>query len=262
MPTNILFLYNNLFDSATITASSADSDYPASNLQDTFRTSQWKTAGDPAGTANLVINHGSAKPVTACCLIDHDDWAVVPGTFDLEFHTADSWGSPDSTEDLTAKFAVTPDSNLNPTTIIKIFTSISKQYNRLNIVNAAGDWTLGRIFLGTYFSPTRNFSPSGRPVPYDASVISISPGGEIHADEKTVFRTYDISFRVATYAQWQAFQLFFNTVKYSKSFFVAFNYDSYAAEMTWYAKIMKDSFNITSITSTVFEITMTIKEEI
>jgi hypothetical protein len=54
--TKILFLYNNLLDLATLTASSANADFPVANLKNPFRTKPWRTAGATAGTAQLLVD--------------------------------------------------------------------------------------------------------------------------------------------------------------------------------------------------------------
>ncbi len=234
----IAFLYNNLFDTAAITQSSQNASFPASNLQNAFRTKVWRTAGGTAGTANLVIDHGSAKAVTACALVNYN-WTSAPGTLDLEFHTSDAWGGPDNTEALT--WIANPDANSNPGIIIKQFASISKRYNRLNVVYSPGatptDWDLGRIFLGTYFSPTGEYLISFSDNIIDPSMSQLSASGQEHTDVITVYREKKINFITKTYSQWQAFMAMINNAGYNKNIIVAFDYVNYPGEQTWYGKI-------------------------
>ena len=234
------FFFENIFDAATLTASSEDSDFPASNLQHPFRTKVWRTSGATAGTANLVIDHGSAKAVTAIILANYN-WTEAPGTFDLEFHTSDSWGAPSATVDLTSVFAATPDSFGNRNVILSTFASKSYRYNRLNIVYSPGavptDWDLGRIFLGTYFEPTYDYLYEHYERIVDPSYIGSSVGGQEHVDEISKYREKEISFVAQTYAQWRLFQDVVNEVGFSKDLFVAFDPDNYPNEMTWYCKM-------------------------
>ena len=74
---NILFLYNNLFDDATLTESSEASGFAAENTQHPFRTKVWRTAGATAGTATLKIDHGVAKAVNCVALAGYN-WASAP----------------------------------------------------------------------------------------------------------------------------------------------------------------------------------------
>lgn len=237
MATKILFLYNNLLDSATLTASSAATGFPASNLQNPFRTKVWRTAGATAGTANLVIDHGSAKAVTCVALTGYS-WASAPGTFNFEANATDAWGAPSFTQAIT--WYASPSGNGNKTTIIKTFASQSYRYNRLNVVYSPGavptDWDLGRLFVGTYFAPTANYIPIWTLDFIDPSITSQTIGGQDHIDEIEKYRSLGFSFLVRTQAQWELFQAMINSVGISKDLFIAFDYDSEPDEMTIYGK--------------------------
>ena len=133
---NILFMYDNLLDTATLTASSAASGFPADNLKNPFRTKPWRTAGSPAGVAQLVIDHGSAKAVDCIALIGYS-WSAAPGKLMVEFNTADSWDNPAAREYLT--WAANPTTNGNPGIIIlKLSAARTYRYNRLSVVAASG----------------------------------------------------------------------------------------------------------------------------
>lgn len=233
----LIFFYNNLIDSATLTASSEATGFPASNLKNPFRTKYWKTAGATAGTAQLVINHGSAKAVTACALTGYPDWAAAPGTLNLEFDDHDAWGAPDHTEALTWVSNTTPGGNKG--TIIKTFASKSHQYNRLSVVNAPGDWNLGRLFVGEYFEPTRDYSWGYEEEVVDPSLISRTIGGQDHADEIERYRVIRVRGIIESQAQWVLYQAMINTVGTRKEIFVAFDFTGEVAERTLYGKFTK-----------------------
>ncbi|MDF1592586.1 MAG: hypothetical protein P1P89_13810 [Desulfobacterales bacterium] len=234
---NIRFFWQNLFDLAALTASSQDADFPAANLQNPLRTKVYKTAGATPGTANLVIDHLTAKPVTAIILANYD-WAGAPGTLNLEFNAADAWGAPSATEALT--WVATPDTYGNPNVIIKVFASKSYRYNRLNVVYSPGavptDWQLGRIFLGTCFEPINHYDFDGEESIVDPSFIGESVGGQQLVDEITKYRTKSFDFPAETLAQWLLFQQMFNSVGYSRDLFVAFDFDNYPNALTMYGK--------------------------
>ncbi len=235
---NALFFYNNLLDVATLTASSAATGFPASNLKNPFRTKVWRTAGATAGTANLVIDHATAKAVTCVALAGYN-WTSAPGTLNLEFNATDAWGAPSATEALT--WSANPTANGNFGIIIKTFASKSYRYNRLNVVYSPGavptDWDLGRIFLGTYFEPTYNYGPAWSGNYVDESIGNRTIGGQDHFDEITKYREFAFSFRVDSQTQWELFQLMFLTVGRSKDLFVAMDYDNEPNEMTIYGKL-------------------------
>lgn len=235
---NHLFLYNNLLDSATLTASSEATGFPASNLKNPFRTKYWKTAGGTAGTAQLVINHGSAKEVGAIALTGYPDWAAAPGTLVMEFNDADAWGAPAKTETLTWVAPTTPGGNKG-TIIKKLAAAWTYQYNRLSVVNAPGDWNLGRLFVGSYFEPTRDYAWGYEEEVVDPSLISPTIGGQDHADEIERYRIIRVNGLIQTQAQWVLYQAMINAVGTRKELFVAFDYASEAAERTLYGKFTK-----------------------
>lgn len=234
--TGILFLYNNLLDSATLTASSAATGFPAANLQNPFRSKVWTTAGVTPGTANLVINHGSAKAVTVVALIGYN-WASAPGTLTFQANATDAWGAPSFSQALT--WAANPTANGNPGIIIKTFASQSYQYNRLNVVYATGDWSLGRIYVGTYFQPAKSFSREHGISIVDPSFVSHTIGGQDHIDTITKYRTVEFKCQVTTQAQWELFQAMINNAGINKDLLIAFDYDSEPDEMTIYGKFTK-----------------------
>lgn len=237
---NIMFMYDNLVLDATLAASSAASGFNAVNLQNPFRTKVWRTAGATAGTANLVINHGSAKAVT-CVILGGYNWTSAPGTLDLEFNATDSWGSPSATESLT--WAANPTTNGNYGVIVKVFDSKSYQYNRLNVVYSPGatptDWDLGLLYVGTYFQPTDNYLISWGQSFHDPSIIDTTVGGQDHVDEMTMYRSLDFSFIIESQAQWESFQAVIRGVGTKKDLFIAFDYTNEPDEMTIYGKFTK-----------------------
>jgi hypothetical protein len=234
----MIFLYNNLLDSAILTASSEASGFPASNLKNPFRTKTWKTAGATAGTAQLVINHGSAKAVDAIALTGYPDWLAAPGTLVVEFNATDAWGAPSATETLTWVAPTTPGGN-KATIIKKLAATRTYQYNRLSVVNAPGDWNLGRLFLGPYFEPARMYGWGYEESVVDPSLISQTIGGQDHADEIERYRVIRCSGVIATQAQWVLYQAMLNAVGARKQIFAAFDYPGEPIERTIYGKFSK-----------------------
>lgn len=234
----MLFLYNNLVDSATLTASSEATGFPANNLKNPFRTKYWKTAGGTAGTAQLVIDHGSAKAVNSIAMTGYPDWLAAPGTLQIEFNATDAWGGPSATETLTWVAPTTPGGNKG-TIIKKMAATQTYRYNRLSVVNAPGDWNLGRLFLGTYFEPATTYSWGYSEEVADPSLLSSTIGGQDHADELERYRVFAARGIIATQAQWVLYQAMVNTVGKRKELFAAFDYTNDAAERTLYGKFSK-----------------------
>ena len=234
MSENVLFLYENLIDSATLTASSEAAGFPVSNLKNPFRSKVWRTAGTPAGTAYLDIDLGAGTHSVTCVALAGYTWTAAPGTLQVEFDDTASHGSPEHTETLT--WAANPTVNGNPATIIKTFTSKDERYIRLNVVYAPGDWNLGKIFLGTYFQPTRNYDIEWTENIIDPSIISQTVGGQDHVDIIEKYREFGMSFVAATQAQWELFQKMIRHSGMSKELFVAFDYTNEPDELTVYGK--------------------------
>jgi hypothetical protein len=132
----MLLLYNNLLDTATLTASSEATGFPANNLKNPFRTKCWKTAGTVPGTAQLVVDFGSAQTVDAIALTGYD-WATAPGKLVVEFNSSDSWDAPAAVETLTWHSPTTPGGNKG-SIILKMSASRTYQYARLRVVSAGG----------------------------------------------------------------------------------------------------------------------------
>jgi len=234
---NIIFAYSNLLDSATLTASSAATGYPVNNLKNQLRSKVWKTAGATAGTANLVINHGSAKAVTCIALTGYD-WLSAPGTLTFEANAADAWGAPSFSQALT--WSANPTANGNKATIFLTFASQSYQFNRLNVVYSPGatptDWSLGRLFVGTYFQPTDNLLYERQDIFVDPSLVSRTVGGQEYVDEIEKYRIINFGFHFNGQAQYELYQTMFNAVGISKDLFISFDYDNELNEMTIYGK--------------------------
>ena len=231
----MIFLYSNLLDSATLTASSEATGFPASNLKNPLRAKYWKTAGGTAGTAQLVINHGAAKAVDAIALTGYPDWLAAPGTLQVEFNATDAWGAPSATETLTWVAPTTPGGNKG-TIIKKLAATRTYQYNRLSVVNAPGDWNLGRLFVGPYFEPDRTYGWGYGEQVVDPSMISQATGGQAFADEIERYRIITVNGLIITQAQWVLYQAMLNAVGTRKDIFAAFDYTGEVAERTIYGR--------------------------
>lgn len=233
---NILFMYDNLVDSATITATSTGGEstgFPVTNLQHSFRTKVWQTS---TGSAKCIFNLGSAQKVSCAALINYDWTSTGPSTLNLEFVASSGFGDAAAhTESLT--FAVNPTTNDNNGCIVKTFTSQSYQYIRLNIVSTdTTGWEIGRVFLGTYLEPTDNYR-----IEYEQNFIDMSRslqtiGGQEHIDEIEMYRTINFECIPATQTEWEQFQTMCLTVGKKKDLFISFDYDNEKDEMTMYGK--------------------------
>lgn len=263
------FLYNNLADSASsVTGSSEATNFPDDNVIHPFRTKVWTTDGGTPGTATLTFDLGSATSITSVALIDYT-WTEQPGTLQMEWDDDSGFGSIDATETLT--WAANPTTNGNRGTIIKVFSSHSYRYVRLNVVYSPGatptDWSLGRIFLGTYFQPTQKRLANGTTETFiDNSFNSFTAGGQRHSDQVTTFRTKTVGFMIEGDAQRRLFQTIYNNNNTTVDMFVTFDYTNDPDEETYYCTF--DSLPAisrvpsTSALNDYFNVQMSLKESV
>lgn len=163
------------------------------------------------------------------------DWAVAPGTLQIEFNVTSSWASPLATETLTWVSGTTPGGNKG--SIIKKFAADRNyRYARLSVVNSAGDWNLGRLFLGPFFELQRCYAPGYSEAIVDPSLISRTIGGQDHADEVERYRVISCRGIFAPSSEWVSIQAMVNAVGTRKPIFAAFDYENEAAERTLYGK--------------------------
>ena len=172
---NITFLYDNLFDAATVTTSSNHRKFPPSRLKHRWGTYHWRSWGDPAGDPKpdplasqwIKADLGSPKDVKAVLVWYHNFYNGA--TVDVQGNAADAWGGPTLDENINLYNRNYP--------IVKFWTGTQTyQWWRIPI---DGDWTniltegdfneaicyfdyarAGRVFIGDYFRPTSNFNRS------------------------------------------------------------------------------------------------------
>jgi hypothetical protein len=156
----------------------------------------------------------------------------------VEFNATDAWGAPSATETLTWVSPTTPGGNKG-TIIKKLASTRTYRFNRLSVVNAPGDWNLGRLFVGSYFEPARTYGWGYSESVVDPSLISQTIGGQDHADEIERYRIIEANGIITTQAQWVLYQAMINSVGTRKPIFIAFDYDNEAIERTIYGKFSK-----------------------
>lgn len=185
----------------------------------------------------VVVYEMAEGSVEAIALTGYD-WASAPGTLQVEFNNADSWGSPAATETLAWVSPTTPGGNKG-TIIKKLTTTRNYAFARLSVVNAAGDWNLGRLFLGPIFEPARDHGWGYGEEIVDPSLISSTIGGQAHVDDIEKYRVLTYEGILTTQAQWVLYQAMINEVGTRKELFAAFDYTNEAAERTIYGRFTK-----------------------
>jgi hypothetical protein len=142
---SISFLANNLVDSATLTASTENAQFPVSNLKNDFRTKVFRSTSN---SDNIVIDLGAAAAADSFGIVDNwrDGFGVTAIT--LEGNSADSWGAPafTTTIALDTTFGVG----------VKTFAEQSYRYWRIVATSTLGYCELANVFLGKANTITTN----------------------------------------------------------------------------------------------------------
>lgn len=184
--TNCTFCYDNLWDLATLTPSTQNTNFPATNTQHRWVTRTWRSVDDTGTlTEYIVANFGSARAVQAFILKNHNfsSSAVVK----IQANSSDSWTTPPV--DVTCTTAE----------LIAYFwdTVQTYQYWRVYVVDSApvaAYLEIGRVFLGPYYSPSINLSIDYKKSFQDPSDIMYSDGGQISTNQKIRFRVLALRF--------------------------------------------------------------------
>lgn len=134
----IKFFANNLALSATVTASTENSLFPASNIASDFRTKVLRTT---TNSDNVVFDLGSIENVDTVALVDNwQNGFGFSGSVTIEANATDSWGAPAFTTTLT------PDATFGFG--IKEFTTETYRFWRLVFTSTLGYVELSKVFIG------------------------------------------------------------------------------------------------------------------
>ena len=197
---NIRLIYDNTeFDSATLSATSEASGFPASNLQEQRRKKTWRSTS--LTSQYISIDFGSDMYANCVALINHnlthngqfrltatdnadyesdlkldtgwiDAWQTVWGFGEGGFGEHGFGGVPTATEV----------SELFPGVIrIYYFSTTAARYWRLYFSddsNPDGYFELGRLFLTHYFEPSYNFAWGWKFIPQDRTQVKYTRGGQ------------------------------------------------------------------------------------
>ena len=143
---SIKFLSNNLIDSATITASTADAQYPVTNLNVDHRT---KTYRSTSNSDNIVFDFGGAEECDYFAIVDNYKNGFGVTAITIEANGTDSWGSPafTTTATLDTTFGVS----------IKAFSSAQTyRFWRVVLTSTLGYCEIANMFIGKAIAISTN----------------------------------------------------------------------------------------------------------
>ena len=133
----IRFLSNNLVETAVLTASTENAQFPVSNIQQDFRTKVYRSTSN---TDNVVFDLGSIEPVDYVGIADNWQNGFGVSTITIEANATDSWGSPAFSTTLTfdSKFGIG----------IKSITEQSYRFWRFSFTSTLGYCEVSNLFIG------------------------------------------------------------------------------------------------------------------
>jgi hypothetical protein len=246
----IRFLWNNLADSAAVTASSSAADHPVSNIGIRWPGRTWRSTGVAAEWVKF--NLGSAQNIKALIIFNHN--FQLGATVKIQANSSDDWAAPPIDVTLT----VTAEK-------ITYYWAASQAYQwwRISIADAGnpdGYVEIGRVFLGGYFEPTRNHDNNWSMPWIDPSVISASTGDQASADVKPGHYEFSFNFPSIKYPDNETFDIIGKTLGKYKPFFIT--RDPSNLLTTYYVRSMVD-WDVQHIYNNInFRLSLRLREEI
>ena len=211
------FLWNNLFDDAILDASSEATNYPVENIQNEWPTFAWRATGD----ANewVSINLGTTSPGIKALVIKGHNFSAA-ASVRIQADDASDYSSVDVD-------IILP---IVSGTITQFWSTAQNwKYWRIAIADSANTDSyvkIGRIFLGSYFSPTYDVSSYAMQVA-DPSEVGLSVGGQLSASNRTHYKAWNYQFAYVPGSDKTTFESIFSEVGFTKPYFIVENvYDS------------------------------------
>jgi hypothetical protein len=199
----------------------------------------------------LKLDKASAVSFQAFALKYHNLQSTA--TAKIQAHTSDSWGTPD----IDVSLSITAD------VIIYFWTSSqSKRWIRYkvnDVDNDDGYTEAGRLFLGTYFSPTGNFRRDYRKGYLDPSDLIFSDGGQISSNQKTKYRTYELVFEYTSDDDLETFEDMWDSRGFTKEIFFTRDRDN-ASTTTMYARVVDMGVDNAGIADDLFHVRLVVEE--
>ena len=199
----IIIAGGQLMDTATLEDSSAvAANYPLANLL-TIQPGETTRFSTP-GSAYVVVDLGSAKPVTFAGLLAHNGSAT--GTWRVRAAASEGGLTSAPPFDTGGSDSLYPASGKHDADVQHSFLSFASQTYRWWRVdvddagNADGYFSLGRLILASAWAPSVNFSFGAGLGRIDPSTIDEGVGGHLFPLKRPTKRVWTLSFRYQTEA--------------------------------------------------------------
>jgi hypothetical protein len=174
----------NLADTATLTTSSENALFPATNIADYRRSKVFRST---TNSDNIVFDFGSAKAVDSFFVLADKRNGFGFSTITIQFNATNSWGSP------SYQTAVTFSSTHNLGQID--FPSVSYRYCRIVMTSTLGYCELSKIYLGAAAVLTRSIKFGWTIQDADLSLKALNRYGQQFIDK--IIRQKKINYAFA-----------------------------------------------------------------
>jgi hypothetical protein len=175
---------NNLVDTATLTASTENALFPASNIQDPRRTKVFRST---TNSDNVVLDFGSAQAVDTIFLLadKRNNFGVT--TVTVQFNSTNSWGAPAYSKSMTLTGGLY--------IAHAEFAQISYRYARIVMTSSLGYCELSKVFIGSATTLSRSIKFGWSFQDEELSQKSANRYGQQFSD--VVFRQKKLNFSFA-----------------------------------------------------------------
>jgi len=222
----------DLMTTATLTPTTENTEFPATNVQNFQPSKQWNTLGTITAET-LVIDLGSAMTVDTFIVAGHN-FDGTETSVKIQGNATDSWGAPTVDETMTVvvgePFKATFASN-NLRFWRFIFTKAA----------AANIKKVGRLWLGEEIDTGALGDPDYKGVTdttNDRSVVSKSIGGQTYIEIKNQFKSFTLNMSLVPEATMATYVTEFDTLGTSIPYFIIISSQS-PLERLWYVRNTK-----------------------
>jgi len=181
------FMFDNRWDSGTLTASSEAVYLPKENTRHPWFKNVWRSTG--VASEWLKLNKGAQSSGIKIFINRFNNF--TPGaTIKIQAHSSDAWGLP--SVDVTIPVI---DQNImfyiwEPSIVYQWF-----RHTMADVANTDGYLKTGRIYLGPIFELERRYSPGGgQRAPIDPSIITESDMGQRSSIKKDKYSSFDMTW--------------------------------------------------------------------
>jgi hypothetical protein len=188
------FFWQNYFDDATLTVSSADPEYPVENLQNRWATWDWRSTGTDSVGESIIAEFVNDEAIKGFVLENMNlrfGAAVI-----LQGNTTNSWGGVPYVFSIT----ITHEMETAKRVVVVLSTlSASYQYWRITLIdlgNPDGYLSASRIYLGPVFQPKYHYQPRPTQARSSDPEIAYSGGGQTTAVKRPRYWTYDLPISI------------------------------------------------------------------